>query len=247
MKEKYHFKKGFLENKNILITGSTSGIGRQLALDLSSYGANIILHGRNENALDALYDEIIKEFGTSPLIIKCDLNDLNENKAQEFANAIIESYECLDGVINNAAIIGKMSAISDYDYETWQKVLNVNITSSFLLTKYLVPIMEHSVNPRIIFTSSGVAEKGRAYWGAYAISKAAVKSLAEILQEELEPTSKIKIFNFDPGKTKTSMRAFAYPAENPNDLKDAAMLLDDYLWMLSEMSNDSKIRYIKFD
>ena len=163
MKEKYHFKKGFLKNKNILITGSTSGIGRQLALDLSSYGANIILHGRNENALDALYDEIIKEFGTSPLIIKCDLSDLNENKAQEFANAIIESYECLDGVINNAAIIGKMSAISDYDYETWQKVLNVNITSSFLLTKYLLPIMEHSVNPRIIFTSSGVAEKGRAY------------------------------------------------------------------------------------
>ena len=178
MKEKYHFKKGFLENKNILISGSTSGIGRQLALDLSSYGANIILHGRNENALDALYDEIIKEFGTSPLIIKCDLNDLNENKAQEFANAIIESYECLDGVLNNAAIIGKMSAISDYDYETWQKVLNVNITSSFLLTKYLFPIIEHSVNPIIIFTSSGVAEKGRAYLVAYAISKAAVKSLA---------------------------------------------------------------------
>lgn len=247
MKEKYHFKKGFLENKNILITGSTRGIGRQLALDLSSYGANIILHGRNENALDALYDEIIKEFGTSPLIIKCDLSDLNENKAQDFANAIIESYECLDGIINNAAIIGKMSAISDYDYETWQKVLNVNITSSFLLTKYLLPIMEHSVNPRIIFTSSGVAEKGRAYWGAYAISKAAVKSLAEILQEELEPVSKIKIFNFDPGKTRTSMRAFAYPAENPNDLKDAAMLLDNYLWMLSERSNDSKVRYIKFD
>ena len=148
---------------------------------------------------------------------------------------------------NYAAIIGKMSAISDYDYETWQKVLNVNITSSFLLTKYLLPIMEHSVNPRIIFTSSGVAEKGRAYWGAYAVSKAAVKSLAEILQEELEPVSKIKIFNFDPGKTKTSMRAFAYPAENPNDLKDAAMLLDDYLWMLSERSNGSKIRYIKFD
>ena len=59
--------------------------------------------------------------------------------------------------------------------------------------------------------------------------------------------TKIKIFNFDPGKTRTSMRAFAYPAENPNDLKDAAMLLDNYLWMLSERSNDSKVRYIKFD
>lgn len=247
MKDKSNFDKKILSGKNILITGSTNGIGKQIALGLSSYGANIILHGRNEDALDAIYDEVSNKYKTNPKIIKCDLNELNENKAQEFANAIIESYECLDGIIHNAAIIGKMSSISDYDYETWQQVLNINITSSYLLTKYLFPLMERSSNPRMIFTSSGVAEKGRAFWGAYAVSKAAVKSLAEILQEELEPISKIKVFNFDPGKTKTSMRAFAYPAEDPGSLKDAAMLLNDYLWMLSEESNNSNIRYIKFD
>mgnify|MGYP001082308776 FL=1 len=126
MKDKSNFDKNFLSGKNILITGSTNGIGKQIALGLSSYGANIILHGRNEDALDAIYDEVSNKYKTNPKIIKCDLNELNENKAQEFANAIIESYECLDGIIHNAAIIGKMSSISDYDYETWQQVLNIN-------------------------------------------------------------------------------------------------------------------------
>ena len=247
MKNINDFEKGFLDNKNILVTGSTSGIGKALSLGLSSYGANVILHGKNEDSLDEIYDHIIQKFNTNPIIVKCDLNDLDESKAQEFANAIQGSYERLDGIINNAAIIGKMSTLADYDLATWQKVININVTSSYVLTKYLVPLMEGSKNPRIIFTSSGVAEKGRAYWGAYAVSKAAVKSLAEILQEELEPISQIRIFNFDPGKTKTAMRAFAYPAENPNDLKDASSLLSYYLWMLSEKSDETNERYIKFD
>jgi NAD(P)-dependent dehydrogenase (short-subunit alcohol dehydrogenase family) len=140
-----------------------------------------------------------------------------------------------------------MSSIADFDLDTWQKVLNTNLTSSFLLTKYLSPLMEDSENPRIIFTSSGVAKKGRAFWGAYSISKAAVKSLSEILQEELEPISKIKVFNFDPGATRTSMRAYAYPAENPSNLKDASSLLDYYLWFFSTESANQDNRYIEFN
>lgn len=247
MKHIKDFDRGFLDKKNILVTGSTGGIGKELALGLSSYGANVILHGKNEDSLDKIYDEIIQKFNTNPIIVKCDLNALDEGKAQEFANAIQGSYKNLDGIINNAAIIGKMSTLVDYDLATWQKVININVTSSYLLTKYLIPLMDGSKNPRIIFTSSGVAEKGKAYWGAYAVSKAAVKSLAEILKEELEPISQIRIFNFDPGKTKTAMRAFAYPAENPNDLKDASSLLSYYLWMLSKASNETTERYIKFD
>ena len=124
------FDKGFLDNKNILVTGSTSGIGKELALGLSSYGANVILHGKNENSLDEIYDEFIQKFNTNPVIVKCDLNDLDESKAQEFANAIQGSYERLDGIVNNAAIIGKMSTLADYDLATWQKVININVTSS---------------------------------------------------------------------------------------------------------------------
>ena len=100
---------------------------------------------------------------------------------------------------------------------------------------------------RIIFTSSGVAETGKAYWGAYSASKFAVKGLAEILRDELDSTSNIKVFNYDPGKTKTSMRALAYPGENPNQLKSPEELVGDYLWFFSEESQLSAKHYFKFD
>ena len=115
---KFNFKENFLVNKNILVTGASQGIGKEVALELSNYGANIILLGRNEDALDSLYDEIQEKYNTKPIILKCDLNLLNENKSQEIANIISEDFECLDGIIHNAAMLGKMSSINDYDLET---------------------------------------------------------------------------------------------------------------------------------
>jgi NAD(P)-dependent dehydrogenase (short-subunit alcohol dehydrogenase family) len=247
MKLDFEFEKGFLDKKNILVTGASKGIGREIALGLSKFGANVILHGRSEDALDEIYDEIISKYKTDPMIIKCDLNLLDEDKSKEIAEVISKNISCLDGIINNAAIIGRMSSITDFGLDTWQKVLNTNLTSSFLLVKYLSPLMENSERPRIIFTSSGVASKGKAFWGAYAISKAAVKSLSEILQEELEPLSKIKVFNFDPGATRTSMRAYAYPAEDPSSLKGTSSLLNYYLWFFSRESENIDSRYIKYN
>ena len=214
-----------LINRNILVTGSNKGIGKELAIGLGSQGANIILLGRNSTGLEEVYDVIQKSKNTSPMIIECDLENLDEKQGNEINNLILESYGHLDAVINNASIIGKMSSLSDYDLKTWNSVLNVNLTASFLLTKSLLPALSGSKIPRIIFTSSGVALTGRAFWGAYAISKAATKSMAEIFKEELEGTSNIKVFNFDPGATKTSMRAFAYPAEDPSQLKEPSELL----------------------
>ena len=247
MKLDFEFEKGFLDKKNILVTGASKGIGREIALGLSKFGANVILHGRSEDELDEIYDEIISKYKTDPMIIKCDLNLLDEDKSKEIVEVISKNISCLDGIINNAAIIGRMSSIADFDLDTWQKVLNTNLTSSFLLVKYLSPLMENSERPRIIFTSSGVASKGKAFWGAYAISKAAVKSLSEILQEELEPLSKIKVFNFDPGATRTSMRAYAYPAEDPSSLKGTSSLLNYYLWFFSRESENIDSRYIKYN
>jgi len=247
MKIKNSYEKNFLAEKNILITGASKGIGREVAMSLSKYGANVVLLARDENNLDALYDEIVNTHKTSPMIIKCDLNDLDENKAQEIANVLSENISCLDGLIHNAAILGKMASMIDYDLITWNKVIQTNLTSSYLLTKFLSPMMEQSTNPRIIFTSSGVVKKGRAFWGAYAVSKTAIKSMSEILQDELEPISNIKVFNFDPGATRTSMRAFAYPADPPKSLKDASSLIDYYLWMLSDFSNHTNNRYIEFN
>ena len=235
-----------LKDKNILITGASKGIGRSLAVNLSKHKANVILLARNEDLLDSLYDEIKEKYNTNPMIIGCDLSQFEEDKAQEIANVVSKNYKCLDALINNASILKKMSSVNDYDLKSWKKVLNVNLTSAFLLSKYLMPLMMDSKLPRIIFTSSGVANKGKAYWGAYSVSKAGIKNLSEILNDELNSLTNFKVFNFNPKETRTEMRALAYPAENPSSVKVPDELINYYLWMLSERSTSSSKTHINF-
>ena len=235
-----------LIEKNILITGASSGIGKSLAINLSKFGANVIMLSRNEQALDSVYDEIKEKYNTEPMIIKCDLTDLNEIKSQEITDIIAENYSRLDAIIHNAAILEKMSNIENYDLVTWEKVLKVNLTSAFILSKYLIPLMKSSLVPRIIFTTSSVGRNAKAFWGAYSVSKAGINALSEILSDELETISNMKVFNFDPKATQTSMRSLAFPAEDRDSQKKPDSLIEYYLWMLSEKSNSSKEIYIEF-
>jgi len=236
-----------MKNKVILITGANKGIGKTLSLEFSKMGANIVLLGRNEESLDSVYDEIITTTSTKPLIIKCDLSDIDNKSAKQINDEIMGVYGRLDGVIFNAAKLGKMSTIEDYEEDIWKEVFNINLHSAFIISKEVLPALKAAPNGRIIFTSSGVAEVGKAFWGAYSASKFAVKGLAEILRDELDTTSNVKVFNYDPGKTRTSMRALAYPAENPQDLKEPKVLFNDYLWFFSDESQLSNQHYFKFD
>ena len=140
-----------------------------------------------------------------------------------------------------------MSNIESFDLKTWQKVINVNLTSSFILSKYLIPLIQKSSSPRIIFTTSGISKKAKAFWGPYAISKAGINALADILVDELESVSNIKIFNFNPKATQTDMRAIAYPAENPSNLKKPTDLMNYYTWMLSSESGLYDGNYIEYE
>ena len=236
-----------MEGKTILITGANRGIGKSLAKNFSNIGANVILLGKNEDSLNEVYDEIISCTKTKPLIIESDLNLLDLDGAHQIKKAIVNQYGVLDGLIYNAAKLGKMTSIEDYEDGLWKEIINTNLNSSFLIYKELIPILKAAPSGRIIFTSSGVAEAGKAYWGAYSVSKFAVKGLAEIIRDELDSTSNIKVFNYDPGATKTSMRASAYPGEDPNNLKDPDKLFDDYLWFFSEESQNSTQHYFKYN
>lgn len=236
-----------MKNKVILITGANKGIGKTLSLEFSKMGVNIVLLGRNEESLDSVYDEIITTTSTKPLIIKCDLSDIDNKSAKQINDEIMGVYGRLDGVIFNAAKLGKMSTIEDYEEDIWKEVFNINLHSAFIISKEVLSALKAAPNGRIIFTSSGVAEVGKAFWGAYSASKFAVKGLAEILRDELDTTSNVKVFNYDPGKTRTSMRALAYPAENPQDLKEPKVLFNDYLWFFSDESQLSNQHYFKFD
>ncbi len=237
-----------LSGRTILITGATDGIGKVLAIEFSKLGSNIILLGRNSSKLDKVYDQLDNSLTSQKhLIVQADLGLLNNDSAHEILHAIAEEFTSLDGIIHNAAILGTMTTLEDYELSRWDEVLNVNLRAPFLLTKTLKTILETSTLPRIIFTSSGVANMGRAFWGAYSVSKFGLKGLAEIFANELETTSSIKVFNFDPGATQTKMRASARPAENPNSLKTPNDLVNCYLWFFSEESSESKENYFEYD
>ena len=237
-----------LSGRTILITGATDGIGKVLAIEFSKLGSNVILLGRNSSKLDKVYDQLDNSLTSQKhLILQADLGLLNNESAHEILHAIAEEFTSLDGIIHNAAILGTMTTLEDYELSRWDEVLNVNLRAPFLLTKTLKTILEASTLPRIIFTSSGVANIGRAFWGAYSVSKFGLKGLAEIFANELETTSSIKVFNFDPGATQTKMRASARPAENPNSLKTPNDLVNCYLWFFSEESSESTENYFEYD
>ena len=234
-----------MEAKKIIITGAATRIGAAIAKSLANFNIKILLHYNKSFVEAKKLKTSLEELGAEIFLIKADLNKSNETKKIiPYACKMMKGIDCL---INNASILGKMSMLSEYDHETWSKVINVNLTASFLLSKSLIQALSGSAFPRIIFTSSGVANKGRAFWGAYAISKAATKSMAEIFKDELESTSSLKIFNFDPGATRTSMRAFAYPAEDPSLLKGPQELQKCYEWFFSKESEITNDHYFTFD
>ena len=218
----------------ILVTGATGGIGRAVARDLVQHGATVILHGHNEQALEALYQEL-KPLGPEPAVAQLDLERAQGPQYQSLTSEIEARYGRLDGVLHNAAMLGDRSPIEHYDIGVWQRVLLVNLTAPFILTRCLLPLLRNSEDASVLFTTSGVGQRGRAYWGAYAVSKAGLEGLAEVLADELESTQ-IRVNLINPGGTRTRMRARAYPAENPETLPTPDSNTPAFLYLLGPAS-----------
>jgi NAD(P)-dependent dehydrogenase (short-subunit alcohol dehydrogenase family) len=217
-----------------MVTGATAGIGRVVARELVRSGATVILHGRNEKALEALYQEL-KPLGPEPSVAQIDLERAQGAQYQALTAEIESRYGRLDGLLHNAAMLGDRSPIEHYDIGLWQRVLLVDLTAPFILTRCLLPLLRTSADASVLFTTSSVGRRGRAYWGAYSIAKAGIENLAEVLADELESTA-IRINTINPGRTRTRMRARAYPAENPVSVPAAETLTPAYLFLLGGAS-----------
>jgi NAD(P)-dependent dehydrogenase (short-subunit alcohol dehydrogenase family) len=219
-----------LANRVILVTGATRGLGRAVATDLVKHGATVILHGRNAETLDALYEEL-RKLGPEPAVAALDLERAQGDEYQHLTAQMTERYGRLDGLLHNAAILGDRSPIEHYDIGLWQRVMHVNVTSAFILTRCFLPLLRNSKDASIVFTTSGVGHRGRAYWGAYAASKFAIEGMSQVLADELENTS-IRVNCINPGRTRTRMRAHAYPAEDPKTVPAPESLTGPYLYLL---------------
>lgn len=228
----YQPSSDLLKGRTILVTGAGDGIGRTAAKTFAHYGAEVVLLGRTRHKLETINDEIVVETSSKPLIVPIDLAQLNEDNVIQLSKAVHDVYGHLDGMLHNASILGEKSPIEHYSYSQWTQVFEVNVHSQFLLTKSLLPLLRESQDASIIFTSSGVGRRGRAYWGAYSASKFATEALMEILADELENEPNLRVNSLNPGGTRTAMRAQAYPAENPNSLPEPDDHMPLYVYLM---------------
>lgn len=231
-RDNYSHPDNLLEGRIILVTGASDGIGKALSIRCAELGAKVILHGRNQKKLEAVYDEIEAiEGALSPSIAVLDLLTADGDAYTSLVESIDSEFGRLDGLVHNASILGKRQAIEQYDPAEWQQVLHVNLTAPFVLTQLLFPLLRESEDPSVIFTSSGVGRVGKAYWGAYSVSKFGTESLSQMLAAE-NPQTPLRFNCINPGGTRTGMRLAAYPAENRDLLKGPEEILATYLYLL---------------
>ncbi len=233
----YEYPNDILRDRIILITGASDGIGKALALHTASLGAQVILHGRSVTKLEKIYDEIEAIKGAPrPSIAVMDLESANAESYTTLAQSIESEFGRLDGLVLNASILGERYSIEQYDAVLWQKVMHVNVTSIFAMTQVFLPLLHKSDDPSVIFTSSGVGRTGKAFWGAYAVSKFATEGLSQVLADEHRHTS-LRSNCINPGATRTNMRLAAYPAEDRDALKRPEEILAPYIYLLGPDSN----------
>lgn len=225
-----------LQGKTILVTGAGDGIGRSAALAYAAHGATVVLLGRTESKLEAVYDEIEAAGGPRPGLVVLDLATASEDNAIHLASGLAQEFPHLDGLLHNASILGERRPVESAGYAAWQEVMQVNVNAQFLLTRYLLPLLQAAPAASIIFTSSGVGRKGRAYWGAYAVSKFATEGFMQVLADELENTSKVRVNSINPGPTNTAMRRTAYPGELPTDNPAPQDIMAAYLFLMGDDS-----------
>ncbi|TPE48743.1 YciK family oxidoreductase [Maribrevibacterium harenarium] len=226
-----------LKDKIILVTGAGDGIGRAAALSYAAHGATVILVGRTTKKLEDVYDEIEAKGYPQAAIVPLNLDSAAEHDYIELANTLQAEFGHLDGVLHNASILGMRTPLANYEPSTFEQVMRVNVTSQFLLTQALMPLLLAAPQASIIFTTSSVGRKARAYWGAYAVSKFATEAMMQLLADELENISKVRVNAINPGATRTNMRAFAYPAEDPSTLKTPEEIMPLYLYLMGEDSS----------
>lgn len=232
----YTIKPDALKGKIILVTGAGAGIGRTAAITFAASGATVILCGRTMAKLEAVYDEIEAAGYPQPAIYPINFESALEKDYNDMCNALEDTFGHLDGLLHNAADLGERTPISNYSVSAWQRCMQINVNAPFMMTQALLPLLARAKNASIVFTSSSVAFKGRAFWGAYAASKAAVENLMQTLHDELEGATAIRTNSINPGATRTAMRASAYPAENPETVKEPTALMPAYVYLFSDDS-----------
>ena len=221
-----------LQGKAALITGASRGIGLGIARAFAREGASVFLCARGEDALQ----EAARELEATGASVGYRAADVSIPKdAERLVASALERFPDLEILVNNASILGKRAPIADLDVATWDEVLRVNASSLFYVTRPLIPHLVSRGGGSIINVSSSVGRKGKANWGAYAVSKFGLEGFTQVLAVELEPSG-VRVNSVNPGATRTDMRAEAYPDEDPESLPTPEDIAEIFVRLASDES-----------
>ena len=226
-----------LGGKTILVTGAGDGIGRAAALSFARHGAEVLLLGRTEAKLEAVYDDIVAEGGQQPGIIPADLAQTSHDDLMALAAELSKSLAKLDGLLHNASILGDRKALAQTSAAKWHESMQVNVNAPFMLTQAVLPLLEQAPMASVLFTSSSVGRRGRAFWGSYAVSKFATEGLMQVWADELGGIGSVRVNSLNPGAVNTAMRRAAYPAEPPHTNPEPASLMATWVYLMSDASS----------
>ncbi|MFC0820925.1 YciK family oxidoreductase [Moraxella marmotae] len=236
----FQYNQDSLKDKIILVTGAGDGIGKVAALTYAKCGATVLLLGKTQSKLEAVYDEIEALGGVQPAILPMDLQTATFAQMQELAGLIEKEFGHLDGVLHNAALLGALTPLEMYDPITFEQVMRVNSTAVFMLTQSLIPLLRAATSGSIVFTSSSVGAKPRAFWGAYALSKQSLEGMTTIFTQETQNMTALRFNCINPGATRTNMRAHAFPGEDPYTLKTPEEIMSVYVYLMTDAASGIK-------
>jgi NAD(P)-dependent dehydrogenase (short-subunit alcohol dehydrogenase family) len=225
-----------LQDRVILITGATDGIGKALAIAAANLGTQVIAHGRTQRKLEAVAN-LVTDPATKPMaLLPLDFEKAGPAEYEAMVEAIEQNFGRLDGLVHNAAMLGERAPIEHHDVQKWLRTMHVNTNAPFILTRYCLPLLKKSADASIIFSSCDVATEARAHWGPYLVSKWANEGMMRMLADELGNT-RVRVNSVNPGSTNTKIRMQAFPAEDRELLAKPAEVVNPYLYLLG---NDSK-------
>lgn len=228
----YTARPELLKDRVILVTGAGRGIGAAAAKTYAAHGATVLLLGKNEDNLNRVYDQIEAAGHPQAAVIPFNLETALAHQYDELAAMIESEFGRLDGLLHNASIVGPRTPLEQLSGDNFMRVMQVNVNAMFMLTSTLLPLLKLSKDASVVFTSSSVGRKGRAYWGAYAVSKFATEGLMQVMADEVEDTHPIRANSINPGATRTDMRAQAYPGENPLNNPLPEDIMPVYLYLM---------------
>jgi NAD(P)-dependent dehydrogenase (short-subunit alcohol dehydrogenase family) len=224
---------GFLADRVLLVTGAGRGLGRAVALACAAHGATVALLGRNAERLAETYDAIVAAGGREPAAIPLDLAAAGDRDFETLAQLLRRDLGRLDAIVHCAVHFTPLTPLRDQSLEQWLSHFRVNVAAPFALTRACLPMLAAAPDGTVIFTSETHALQPAAYWGAFAVSKAGLHTLAAIWSDECEQAGRPRFHVLVPGPVATPQRAQSHPAENRAALPTPEALATRYLYLLS--------------